>query len=299
MDHDRLFKELLSTFFVEFVEAFLPDVALYLDPTSLEFLDKEVFTDVTAGRKHTADLVVKTRFRGQETFFLVHVENQSSPEPDFPKRMFRYFSRLHEKHDLPVYPVVIFSYEAPQRPEPKQYKVAFPGKTVLQFDYTVIQLNRLSWRKFLKQPNAAATALMARMKIAPQERVKVRKECMRLLATLRLDPARAQLIAGFIENYLRLTAEEMRQYEREMAKLAPEEREATMVQWTAIGREAEHRGKETLVARQIRRRFGSVSDEVMEQLDRLSTEQLDDLGEALFDFTSVADLENWLVRHHP
>ena len=46
MDHDRIFKELLKHFFVEFVDAFLPDVAAYLDPTSLEFIDKEVFTDV-------------------------------------------------------------------------------------------------------------------------------------------------------------------------------------------------------------------------------------------------------------
>ena len=30
MDHDRLFKELISTFFVEFVELFLPDVARYM-----------------------------------------------------------------------------------------------------------------------------------------------------------------------------------------------------------------------------------------------------------------------------
>ena len=39
MDHDSAFKELLSTFFVEFVELFLPDVAAYLDPDSLEFLN--------------------------------------------------------------------------------------------------------------------------------------------------------------------------------------------------------------------------------------------------------------------
>ncbi len=31
IDHDRLFKELLTTFFVEFVEAFLPDVHAYLE----------------------------------------------------------------------------------------------------------------------------------------------------------------------------------------------------------------------------------------------------------------------------
>jgi hypothetical protein len=49
LDHDRLFKELLSTFCLEFIGLFLPGANTYLDPTSLEFLDKEVFTDVTAG----------------------------------------------------------------------------------------------------------------------------------------------------------------------------------------------------------------------------------------------------------
>src|SRR5690349_11065082 len=57
MDHDRLFKELISTFFLEFVQLFLPDVAAYLDAASIEFLDKEIFTDVTAGEKHEVDLL--------------------------------------------------------------------------------------------------------------------------------------------------------------------------------------------------------------------------------------------------
>ena len=55
IDHDRIFKELLTTFFVEFVEAFLPDVAAYLEPESLVFLDKEVFTDITEGRNLKSD----------------------------------------------------------------------------------------------------------------------------------------------------------------------------------------------------------------------------------------------------
>src|ERR1051325_10103345 len=132
MDHDANFKELLSVFFIEFVELFLPDVAGYLDRTSIEFLDKEVFTDILAGEKRVADLVVKARFRDQEAFFLVHVENQASSKPAFLRRMFLYFARLHEKYDLPVYPVVIFSYDKPKRPAPDRYEVAFPGKTVLQ-----------------------------------------------------------------------------------------------------------------------------------------------------------------------
>lgn len=49
MDHDRLLKELLTTFFIEFLELFFPELLQYLDRDSVEFLDKEIFTDVTEG----------------------------------------------------------------------------------------------------------------------------------------------------------------------------------------------------------------------------------------------------------
>ena len=41
-DHDRLFKELLTTFFADFLELFAPDLAHAVVPESLEFLDKEL-----------------------------------------------------------------------------------------------------------------------------------------------------------------------------------------------------------------------------------------------------------------
>ena len=44
IDHDRLFKERLTTFFTDFVDLLLPELSAYLDPDSLVFLDKEVFT---------------------------------------------------------------------------------------------------------------------------------------------------------------------------------------------------------------------------------------------------------------
>lgn len=154
IDHDRIFKELIKTFFLEFVELFLPDVYADLDHETIEFLDKEVFTDVTSGEKHEVDLIAKARFRGQDWFFLFHVEAQADDrKPPFPRRMFTYFARLHEEHGLPVYPVVIFSYDSPLRPEPTSYRVEFPGFTVLEFNFRVIQLNRLNWRDFLNHPN--------------------------------------------------------------------------------------------------------------------------------------------------
>ncbi len=77
-NHDRLFKELITTFFVEFIELFFPEVRGYLEIASIEFLDKEVFTDVTAGERHEVDIIVKARFRGLETYFLILVENQAN-----------------------------------------------------------------------------------------------------------------------------------------------------------------------------------------------------------------------------
>lgn len=298
MDHDRLFKELLITFFSEFVELFLPDVSAVLDRNvAVVPMDKEVFSDVTLGEKHQVDVLMKARFRGEDAFFLIHVENQATAQADFPKRMFRYFARLTEKYDLPVYPVVIFSYDAPQRPEPDRFMVAFPKETVLQFKYRVIQLNRLPWRRFVRQENPVASALMARMKMSAKDRPKVKAECLRLLASLKLDPARTKLIGGFVDSYLNLTAQEMKQYERELARFTPTERNATMEIVTSWEQNGITRGKETLVMRQLRRRFGAVPDEVTARLDHLSAEELDNLGEALLDFDAVSDLEQWLSRN--
>src|SRR5436309_1917230 len=120
MDHDRLFKELLQTFFIEFVELFLPEVSIYLDRSSIEFMDKEIFTDVVSGERHEVDVVVKGRFRDRDACFLIHVENESAARRTLPKRMFQYFARLYEKYDLAIYPVVIFSYDKPQVPAPEE-----------------------------------------------------------------------------------------------------------------------------------------------------------------------------------
>ena len=236
------------------------------------------------------------------------MENQATAQADFPKRMFRYFARLTEKYDLPVYPVVLFSYDTPQRPEPHLFQVTFPGRNVLRFEYAVIQLNRLPWRRFVRQENPVASALMAKMKMRPADRPRVKAECLRLLASLKLDPARATLIGVFIESYLRLTAQEMRQYERALSGFTPTERNETMeliTSWQQEGRtlgimegmaQGMAQGKEALVARQLRRRLGPVPAEVTARLGSLSPEQLDDLGEALLDFGAVADLERWLAR---
>ena len=151
INHDRLFKELLTTFFVEFLDLFFPAVLEYLDTDSIEFIDKEVFSDLVRGEKNILDLVALARFQSQDYSFLIHIENQASNAPEFNRRMFRYFCSLFLKYDRPIYPIVIFSYDAPKRLDRSDFVIHFPDKQVINFNYQIVQLNRLDWRDFLQQ----------------------------------------------------------------------------------------------------------------------------------------------------
>ena len=53
-------------------------------------------------------------------------------------------------------------------------------------------------------------------------------------------------------------------------------------------------GQLTLVQRLLRRRFGEITDEIFNRLEQLSSDDLMALGDAIFDFSSLADLVAWL-----
>jgi hypothetical protein len=56
-DHDRLFKELLTTFFFEFLDLFFPALAAQTVPESIEFLSQELFPNLLDGAEYRADIL--------------------------------------------------------------------------------------------------------------------------------------------------------------------------------------------------------------------------------------------------
>lgn len=59
-------------------------------------------------------------------------------------------------------------------------------------------------------------------------------------------------------------------------------------------REAKEEGERTIVLRLLNRRVGNIPDTLVSQIQALSVEQLEALGDALLDFSTLADLEGWL-----
>ena len=248
---------------------------------------------------------IQAQFQNRSSYFLIHVENQSYNQANFNKRMFRYFARLHEKYDLPIYPVVVFSYDKPQKAAESSYQLEFPDFKVLEFNYRVLQLNRLNWRNFLNQRNPVASALMAKMQIASIDRPKVKAECLRLLVTLKLDPAKMQLISGFVDTYLNLNETEEQIFRDELGTIESEQKEQVMeivTSWmrTGIEQGIEQGRKEglqresALILRQLKRKIGELTPEIEEQVKGLDIEKLENLGEALLDFEQQEDLIAWL-----
>ncbi|MDJ0564993.1 MAG: DUF4351 domain-containing protein, partial [Microcystis sp. M49629_WE12] len=227
----------------------------------------------------------------------------------------------------------IFSYSKPKREAISQYVVDFPDFKVLEFNYQVVQLNRLNWRDFLNQPNPVASALMAKMNIAEKERAKVKAECLRLLITLRLDAARMQLISGFIDTYLNLNPVEEIQFQQEISTFSQPVQEGVMQITTSWMRQGIELGIEqgiergieqgieqgiergieqgiergieqgieqgierekTLILRQLKRKLGEINPSLETKIMELSIDDVEALAEALFDFSTVKDLISWL-----
>jgi predicted transposase/invertase (TIGR01784 family) len=82
-----------------------------------------------------------------------------------------------------------------------------------------------------------------------------------------------------VEEMLGITLQETRVY-REIKEEGREE-----------GRE---QGEKSLVLRQLNRRVGELPQSVRQQVESLSLEKLENLGEALLDFQGMADLDAWL-----
>ncbi|QGQ94814.1 transposase [Paenibacillus psychroresistens] len=237
IDHDRLFKELIQMYFAEFIQLFFPQVFTGIDFEHLTFLSEEIFTDIVTGERRRVDLLVKTKLKGKDYILIVHIEAQSYYQKDFAERMFIYSSRLFEKYRCCILPIVVFSYDSKNKVEPTKYSWGLPFFKVMKYQFYTVELRKKNWRHYIKQDNPIAAALLSKMKYTKEEKVQVKKEFLRMLLRLELDPARMYLIAGFFDTYMILDDKEKQSLWEELQMLEPRESELLKLQpqWVKDG----------------------------------------------------------------
>jgi len=316
IDHDQIFKQLIESFFREFLELFCPDEARLINFNAIEFLREEHFTDVQRGRHRRLDLVARVRLKaGGKKYILVHTEFEASrKERDFPRRMYQYFSQLFLRHGTDILPVAMFTDDAYwKKPVPNHFELRVADTTVMQFTYRLIKLRNLDYRQYLDSHNPLAYGLMAKMDYNRKERVRLKADFLRWILACPLDPARRSLLVEFVETYVPLAGQEQAQfqqlvrsgeeyekveqmitsYEKEGIKKGKQEgiKEGKQKGIKEGIKEGIEKGKQEALILVLEKKFGTVSAAVRRKIRRIeSAQQLESLLVAAVDAHSIKDL---------
>ena len=97
--------------------------------------------------------------------------------------------------------------------------MAFPFLNVLTFNYLTLHLRKKNWRDYIRTNNPVAAALLSKMGYTDDEKVQVKKEFLKMLVKMELNPAKQRLVYGFFEKYLTLNETEEEQLKDEIKRM--------------------------------------------------------------------------------
>ena len=225
---------------------------------------------------------------------ILHVEFETDPtksEPPLGLRMLDYFVRVYRRERKPVRQVVIVLAETDAQ-IPEEFHV---GDTWHR--YRVIRMWKQDPEPLLAHEGLWPLAVLARSEQPEQLLVEVAEKVSKIAdESQRSDlTAAAGILAG-----LRFDRDLVRRiFRREIMMQSVIYREILEEGEQRGIRIGEQQGRLAVVQRQLTHRFGVVPAEAMEQLLALSLSELDQLSEALLDFSSTDDLIRWLEKHRP
>ena len=253
------------------------------------------FASWLLGREVTGTKIFKTELslepvRADSVTFLrladriLHLEFQVKvpQNKSMPLRMLNYWVRLYWQHNLPITQVLIWLKETNN---PAVLETEFQLEST-RHRFQVVRMWEQPPEALLQNPGLLPLAVLCQSKnptgllnqvaseVAKIEQPEEREEIIsstQLLAGLRFkaDLVRNLFQGGFM-------------------------RESTVFQ--KILQEGRVEGKLAMIYRQLPRRIGTVAPELQQRLLQLSLPQLEDLGEALLDFSGPDDLIAWLEQ---
>ncbi|OCQ89034.1 hypothetical protein BCD64_04660 [Nostoc sp. MBR 210] len=268
MSYDNACKYLAEKYPTEFVRWLLG-----IDTQQIEVLKTELTLEPIR-----ADSVTFLRTDNR----ILHIEFQtlttSTPALNF--RMLDYSVRLKRQYRCPVVQVLIFLQETTNE---VAFTEEYRDDTTIHY-YRVVRLWEQESTQFLLNPALLPLAPLTRTTSLQGLLAQVAEQ----IATIS-DREERQNIAGCVEILagLRFEKDLIRQLLRE-----------DIMKDSVIYQDIVQKEAFKLISRQLKRRFGDINTPLLERVRNLSAEQLEELGEALLDFSEVTDLEVWLNQQN-
>ncbi len=227
-DYDKLFKLLVDTFLLEFLELYFAEIAYLIKGDSISEENCELL-DLGELRTKIADLVFRVQMRDESSRIILHIEGQEQRVRDYNRQMFSYFVRLHEKYPFDkILPIVVFS-SGTKIEEMDEYILEFTFLQVLKFKFLKVQLKQIDWKEYKDYLNPVAAAMLSRMKYSSSDKIDVKLAHTRMIADLNLPTDQVELVIAYFDSGLSLTAEEKVIYQQRLVEeFGQKEREKIM-----------------------------------------------------------------------
>ncbi|PSB01753.1 Rpn family recombination-promoting nuclease/putative transposase [Merismopedia glauca] len=232
----------------------------------------------------------------QSNEIILHTEFQTVPDETMSFRMADYYLRLCRKFPNRQIQQVVIYLKPSSSDLVRQTRYQTRAMT---HEFRVIRLWEEPLEVFLRTPGLLPYAVLSQAENKEEVLARVVSQLEQIADTREQSNlvAATSILAG-----LQLTPETIRRLMR-----SPAMRESTMYQYIldegrAEGQlEGEARGlaqglakERELVLKQLTRKVGNLAPETRSRLDSLPIDRLEALGEALLDFETGADLDNWL-----
>ncbi|MFM7475431.1 MAG: Rpn family recombination-promoting nuclease/putative transposase [Microcystis aeruginosa] len=217
---------------------------------------------------------------------ILHLEFQTNPDPKMSFRMLDYRTRVYRRFPKKTMRQVVIYLKETSSPLVQENAFILPNT---RHEYEVLRLWEIPAEEMLglsgllplanlgKTPNRPETLRQVAAKI---DNIEGRTEKSNLAAA-------TAILAGLV-----LSKEIIGSLLREEIM-----RESVIYQDIRESGKAQGRREEavSLILRLLNRRLGEISSTLSQQIRELSLEQLETLGEALLDFTSLTVLTTWLL----
>ncbi len=215
--HDVLLKGALEDFFEDFLRMIFPDADNIFDFSKKpEFLEQEL-SEINSGYyvKHpkVLDKLVGVHLKdGRQLWVRVHLEVEKTARKSFGRRMFRYFSRLYDKDDVPVISIAVFLEKRGQNNKPA-YNYSLHG-TEVDFRFNAMYVAELDDIELSRAPNPFAKILLI-TKLAIQKGLSVQDvfdkkvALARQLLALELPADKIRRLLNFLSAYVHFDEKEL------------------------------------------------------------------------------------------
>ena len=299
-DYDGAWKEAFELFLMGLTILCFPDIADLIDwEAGFDFMDKdleEIMRDAELGRQHV-DKLVKVHLRdGADQLILFHIEIASQEYVDLARTMYQYNHRLEDRFGLPVLSVAVLADDqAAWRPHAFERNVL---GCKLRFEFPTCKLLdfRLRWAELEAHPHPAAIIIMAHLRALESrkdmhQRSTFRRELTKLAYEKGFDKKIVLEITRQLDWLLALPQELSLAHRQWVVEY---EKEKAMPFVSIFESASRQEGQLVMALRPLRKRFGELDEATQKRLERLPSERLEELSEALLDFTSISDLRTWL-----